>query len=81
MSFLKYLKDFFSAFWKKTCPLQIDLISKRLKLPEPDWTQMKDFLMQFLILTNFFALSHLKVKLLMKTGERRIMIKVVNNKN
>ena len=26
---------------------------------------------------QFFSLSHLKVKLLMKTGERRIMIKVV----
>ena len=66
--------DFFSAFWKKTCPLYIDLISKRLKLPEPDWTQMKDFSMQFLNLTNFSPLSLLKIKLLMKIGERRIMI-------
>ena len=40
---------------------------------------MKDLSMQFLNLTNFFPLSHLKVKLLMKTGERRIMIKVVNS--
>ena len=38
---------------------------------------MKDLSMQFLNLTNFIPLSHLKVKLLMKTGERRIMIKVV----
>ena len=39
---------------------------------------MKDLSMQFLNLTNFFPLSHLKVKLLMKTGEQRIMIKVVH---
>ena len=67
----------FFAFSTKTYSLQNDLISKCLKLPQRDWTQMKDLSMQFLNLTNFFPLSHLKVKLLMKTGEQRIMIKVV----
>ena len=42
---------------------------------------MKDFSMQFLNLTNFFPLSILKEKLLMKTVEQRIMIKVVETKN
>ena len=45
----------FSAFSTKTYSLQNDLISKCLKLPQRDWTQMKDLSMQFLNLTNFLV--------------------------